>query len=128
MSTINWDDPHADVAVCTTHAPPSALEESCADCVAEFNERNEINAKIGRKVLDIVNNLQAQGTPPPPWMQTDIRLNTLIEMLLDPRGRVVFEATSGVRMHEALKGVQQQVTRSKLAGGNSQGGLLVPGR
>lgn len=118
------EDPFDGIIGCPIHTPPGEMDEQCGQCRSEFDAKQDVAKKIARDIQNRFNNFVSQGIQPPSDLIHGIRLETLIQTVMGPRARTHFEVESGLRLVEAMKDMQQQVTRERLAGSKR---LVVPG-
>lgn len=87
---------------------------NATNCDACEQERTEARARLEMMVQAIQTRLQglaAQGVQMPPTLPLEIRVQVLLEMLLDdnPRQQSIFEGEVTTRIMDSIKNMQEQL-------------------
>lgn len=111
---IDLDNPFTGITECIAHCPPNHMDEDCEHCMVEFNAKKAIVDRLGEDAQTDLKRLALEGMQFPPEFITNMRLELLIESMLQDRNRLHFETEIGRRMTLAIIDAKQQLTRAKL--------------
>lgn len=97
---MQLDDPFDGIMQCSEHT--QNMQEGCPQCESEFTVKNAVLQDIQEIAQTHMKTLQASGIRPPVDLLASIRLELLIEVVLQDRNRVHFEVESARRFTKAL--------------------------
>lgn len=121
--TIDINDPFAGITECAIHA--RSMDEDCEYCKAEFDAKNKISEHFATLAQAGIKDLMMAGVRMPDGMVLGIRLELLIESILQDRMRLHFEVEAGRRLVGMINEAKKDVTRAKLTGHPASKGLQV---
>lgn len=121
--SLDLDDPFKGITECASHT--QRMDEGCEFCEAEFEAKNDVSEQITQMVQTGVKELMRDGVQMPNGLITNVRLELLIESMLQDRNRLHFEVEVGRRLYHSVQETKKDLTRQKITGGNKQGLQVV---
>jgi hypothetical protein len=101
-----------DIEDCVVHA--TVMDEECEACKAEFEAKNLRLGASTAAVQRLIQDLKREGIEMPIPRLTQIRLETLLDFIMHPRARLVYESQVNEALIADLESAKQQVAKSKL--------------
>lgn len=117
--TAEAEEPQDSFGVCAVH--DTFTEITCEACQTELTLRGAALDQIMAANGDALDKLKAQGAQLDPASLLNIRLDTLITMIMpEIRHRYIFEMNFHKQISQVIDGLQKEVTKSKLLSGVAQ--------
>lgn len=105
------DDPFKGITECQVHQP--GMDDDCPDCISEFQTKQAVLGDIMEMAQAAEKDLAAMGLRVPVQVMYELRLELLIESILQDRNRVHFEVEVGRRYCEQLDAAKAEAKKAK---------------
>lgn len=113
--TLDMNDPFAGIDQCMEH--PQAMNPDHAACVAEFDNKNAVLQEINDGIAKDLKMLSRQDQHMPANLPFEVRLELLIETILQDRQRLHFEVETARRLSAIIQAAKKE---------NVRGGIVMP--